>query len=84
MSMIKIKNDQADNWIFDIEGVKAGRVAVSYPARILETIKKNYISEDFQEDIDFHISKTGTSQPFFNIINRFTFNDSMAKTYDLV
>ena len=77
-------NDLGDSWNFDIEGVKAGRVAVSYPAVVLETIKKNYFSEDFKEDIDFHISRTGTSQPYFNIINKFMFDESMANTYELV
>ena len=76
--------DGGDSWNFDIEGVKSGKVAVSYPATTLEIIKKKYISEDFKEDIHFHISRTGISQPYFNVIIKFNLDESIAKTYDLV
>ena len=75
---------QKDSFNIDIEGMKSGRVAVSYPSVILQILKHNFIDENFKEDIDFHISQSGFTGPFFTISNPDTFNDSMAKKYDLV
>ena len=75
---------QEDSFNMNVEGMKSGRVAVSYPFPILQILKQNFIDENFREDIDFHISRSGTSKPYFSITLPDTLNDTMASTFDLV
>ena len=78
------EKNQEDSYNMDIEGMKSGRVAVSYPSAILQILKQNFIEENFREDIDFHISQSGFTGPFFSLTNADSFNDTMARKYDLV
>ena len=74
-------------WDFDKEGVKEGRVAAIYPFNSLQIVKRALISDGFQEDIDFHISRSNVlteTQPYFMFTNRFNFNDTLALVLDQV
>ena len=87
LSMIdteKRQNLDYDNDL-DYEGVKEGRVALVWVKHYLEIFKNNLKSDDFREDIDFHVSETGgQSQPFFMLSNKVTLNQSLADKLDIM
>ena len=78
------KNKPLDQW-FDFEGVREGRVAIVYPSHILHLLKKNLISMELKEDIDFHISEFGDPwRPFFSVYNKDKLDQKLQKKWDLV
>ena len=78
------------NWDFDLARVKAGKLAVVYPYHALQIKKLELASADFQEDVDFHISKYSQGensdelQAFFSMTNTQTLNETLANIYSLV
>ena len=74
----------------DIEMVKAGQVAVVYPHHALQIAKNTLVSDDFQEDIDFHISKyeygenSDEMQPYYVMTSRESLNETLTKIFGLV
>ena len=68
----------------DYDGVRNGSVAIVIDLHYLQILKKNLISDDFEEDIDFHISRSGgISQPFFLITTISSFDESLAVKWDM-
>ena len=67
----------------DFKGVRDGRVAIIYHYNYLQVYKQFLQSEDFVEDIDFHIHKD-SEQPFFMYSNKLTVNDSMSSQWNFV
>ena len=70
-------------WI-DSERLRTGTVAVVLPFQYMQLYKKFIISDDFREDIDFHISHPDKLQPYFSITVRETLDQSIVKIYELV
>ena len=80
------KKDNLDfSDVLDYEGFKEGRVAFVYDEHYLQMSKLNIISDDFQEDIDFHISSSGgISEPLFTIINRMLLDEKYVVIWNKV
>ena len=71
------------NELFDVNAVKEGKVAIIHPIDHLRFIKDSLVSNDFREDIDFHIAED-SPQRFFFVSNRMRFDEKMAEKLDLV
>ena len=80
-----INNTKIYDKVIDYEGVRMGETALIHNQVYMEVIKINLISNDFQEDIDFHISKSGgIPQSFIIITNRANLNETLAMKLDLM
>ena len=80
-----------NTWVIhDIEKVKAGELALVFPYFVFYIYKNNLISDDFQEDIDFHISKYGYGEncdemePYHVLTNKITLNETLTEIFDFV
>ena len=63
--------------------MRAGKRAIIADTYALHIQKKGFISDNFREDQDFHISDE-TPKPFFAFSNRITLGQLHAKKLDLV
>ena len=74
----------------DIDRLKRGEVAVVYPNHAFHIAKKSLVSDDFQEDIDFHISKyeygedSDEMQPYYVMTSKVSLNETLTKIFDMV
>ena len=84
----KIDDSVEGTWHFDVARVKAGELAVVYPYHALQ-IKKGTLG-DFQEEVDFHISKyaqgesSDEMQAIFSLSNCQSLNETLTNIFDLV
>ena len=80
-----LKNDRTYDKDIDYEGVRMGVTALVQDEKYMKIIKQNLITDNFQEDIDFHISKSGgIPQPYTTITNTANFNETLAMKWDLM
>ena len=77
------RNYQDINEFLDIDGVREGRLAIVYAYNYLQISKRKYISNDFREDIDFHIFADNL-QPFFTISFKSLFSEEFQSKLNLV
>ena len=69
------------NW----EGVKKGQMALLWDRHLLDVLKRELLSDEFVEDIDFHISKRGDiSQIVFMLTNKLKLDERLAIVLDKV
>ena len=80
-----INNTKTYDKDIDYEGVRMGVTALVHNHEYMDMIKLNLIKNNFQEDIDFHISKSGgIPQSFTTLTNRANFNETLAMKWDLM
>ena len=66
---------------WNVEQVYEGTVAIWSTLGYLQWFRRQLIKKGLQEDIDFHISRSGTiGQPYFIMINQFRFDTNMTNT----
>ena len=71
--------------ILNVDLVYEDTVAIWGTLGYLQAMKKSLIDYGLQEDIDFHISRSGTiGQPYFIMINQFRFDSKMTNTLNKV
>ena len=68
---------------WDFDGMRTGRIAIVEQTHILQIYMKQFISNSFKKDQDFHLSK-GEPKPFFMSINSYKLNHSLADKLNLV
>ena len=69
----------------DFEAVKRGTAALVYPTQYLQIFKNMMASEQFREDIEFHVSNNGGySTPLFTATNRAILEDKYSMIWDNV
>ena len=80
-----INNTKTYDKDIDYEGVRMGVKVLILDEQYIEIIKHNIISDNFQENIDFHISKSGEiPQSYTTITNRANFNETLTMKWDLM
>ena len=67
----------------DLDGMKDGRVAIVEQTHILQIYMKQFISNSFKKDQDFHLSK-GEPKPVFISINLGKLDHSLSDKLNLV
>ena len=55
---------------FDFDGMRTGRTAIIYANHFLQILKKKLISDEFREDIDFHLSEGTVRNYLSEAINK--------------
>ena len=69
----------------DFEAVRRGTAALVYPVHFLQIFKNMMVSDQFREDIDFHVSSNGGySTPLFTATNRAILEDKYSMIWDKV
>ena len=71
--------------ILNVDLVYEGTVAIWGTLGDLQAMKRKLIDYGLQEDLDFHISRSGTiGQPYFIMVNKIRFDTDMTNTLNKV
>ena len=69
----------------DWNGIRRGKVALLWDRHLLDVLKRELLSDEFVEDIDFHISKSGDiSQIVFMLTNKLKLDERLTMVLDKV